>query len=357
MEREIFFMTPSENIRRAVQFETPDWVPMTFHIAGACWHHYDQNELEDLIEAHPRLFPGYKRKPNPYRPSFPGYQTVGEKYRDPWGCVWETTDDGITGTVTEHPLADWSAFDDYQPPDPAKTNGQSPLDWGLIEESVAKARENERMTSGGLQHGHTFLQLCDIRGYENLIFDMVDEEPRLWKLIEMVEAFNLGLVSRYVDLGVEWIGYPEDLGMQVGPMLSPEQYRTFIKPSVRRLMQPAREAGCIVHMHSDGDIRDLLDDLIDEGVQVMNLQDLVNGIDWIRDNVKGRVCIDLDVDRQDIVPLGTPEQVDALIREEVEKLGSAEGGLTMIHGMYPGVPLENARALMDAMERYMGYWT
>lgn len=145
--------------------------------------------------------------------------------------------------------------------------------------------------------------------------------------------------------------------MQVGPMLSPEQYRTFIKPSVQRLMRPAREAGCIVHMHSDGDIRDLVDDLIDEGVQVMNLQDLVNGIDWIRDSVKGRVCIDLDVDRQDIVPRGTPEQIGALIREEVEKLGSKEGGLMMIHGMYPGVPLENAGALMDAMERYMGYWT
>ena len=43
-------------------------------------------------------------------------------------------------------------------------------------------------------------------------------------------------------------------------------------------------------------------------------------------------------------------------REEVSSIGVKEGGLTMIYGWYPGIPLENARALMDAMERYMGYF-
>ena len=49
-------------------------------------------------------------------------------------------------------------------------------------------------------------------------------------------------------------------------------------------------------------------------------------------------------------------RVDALVREAVERLGSKEGGLMMGHGLYPGVPLENAKALMDAMERYAGYY-
>jgi len=110
-----------------------------------------------------------------------------------------------------------------------------------------------------------------------------------------------------------------------------------------------------VHMHSDGQIRDLLEDLIGGGVNALNLQDLVNGIDWIKDNLAGRVCIDLDIDRQRVTPSGTPKQIDALIREEVTKLGSKEGGLMMIYGLYPGVPLENVKALMDAMERYAGF--
>jgi uroporphyrinogen-III decarboxylase len=139
-------------------------------------------------------------------------------------------------------------------------------------------------------------------------------------------------------------------------MLSPEQFRKYIKPSLQRLMARARDTGCIVHMHSDGDIRPLVGDLIDVSVEVINLQDLVNGIDWIKDRLAGQICIDLDIDRQQITRFGTPAQIDALIREVVEKLGSKEGGLMTIYGLYPGVPLENVKALMDAMERYTGYY-
>lgn len=41
--------------------------------------------------------------------------------------------------------------------------------------------------------------------------------------------------------------------------------------------------------------------------------------------------------------------------EDVEKIGSREGGLMMIYGLYPGVPLANVKALMDTMEQYAGY--
>ena len=349
-------MTTGENLRRAILFEKPDWIPMEFHINGACWNHYPHDTLQELMVEHPLLFPGY-RPVEKVEPHLSPVQRKDQPYTDPWGCVWETLEHGFTGAVHTHPLADWAAFDAYVPPDPQVTNGLVPIDWNAEAERLRAAKASGDLAAAYLRHGHTFLQLCDIRGYENLMFDMVDEEPRLWMLIEMLETFNLSLIRRYIELGANFIAYPEDLGMQVGPMLSPDHFRKYIKPSYQRMMQPARDKGLIVHMHSDGDIRDLVDDLIGDGVQVMNLQDLVNGIGWIREHVKGRVCIDLDVDRQDIVPYGTPEQIDALIREEVEKLGSPEGGLTMIHGMYPGVPLENAKALMDAMERYAGFYS
>ena len=185
---------------------------------------------------------------------------------------------------------------------------------------------------------------------------MADNEPRLWRLIEMVESFNAAIIGRYLDAGANWIAYPEDLGMQIGPMLSPSHFQRYIIPSYKRLIQPARDANCIIHMHSDGDIRDLVDDLVDGGVQILNLQDLVNGIDWIRDRLAGKICVELDIDRQNITCFGTPAQIDALIREEVEKLGSKEGGLMMIFGLYPGTPLKNIAALMDAMESYAGYY-
>ena len=230
------------------------------------------------------------------------------------------------------------------------------MDWNQIARDLEQARAEDRLASGSLRHGHTFLTLTYLRGYTNVILDMADEEPRLHDLLHMVEAFNMAIVRRYVELGVEWMGYPEDLGMQVGPMMSPAHFQTYIKPSYQRLMAPAREVGCIVHMHSDGDIRQLVDDLVDGGVQVMNLQDLVNGIDWIAERLAGHVCIDLDIDRQRITRFGTPSQIDALIREEVERLGSKEGGLMMVFGLYPGTPLESVEALMDAMTQYATYY-
>jgi uroporphyrinogen decarboxylase len=97
-------------------------------------------------------------------------------------------------------------------------------------------------------------------------------------------------------------------------LLSPDQFRKYIQPSYQRLMKPARDRNIIVHMHSDGDIRTLVDDLVDGGVEVINLQDLVNGIDWIADKFSGRICVDLDIDRQEITYGGSPAQVDAMER-------------------------------------------
>ena len=231
------------------------------------------------------------------------------------------------------------------------------MDWSQVRARALQQKANGEFICGGLPHGHTFLRLMDIRGYENLLMDMVDEEPNLMRLIEMVETFNLECVLHWLKCDPDMMSYPEDLGMQVGPMLSPDCFRKYIKPVYQRMMKPARDQGCIIHMHSDGDIRLLVDDLIDGGVDVINLQDLVNGIDWIEAKFAGKVCVDLDIDRQKITPRGTPEQIDALIREEVGKVGRKEGGLIMKYDLYPGLPLENIKAVMNAMERYADYYS
>jgi len=144
--------------------------------------------------------------------------------------------------------------------------------------------------------------------------------------------------------------------MQTGPMISPHMFRKFIKPIYQKMLQPVREAGKIIHMHSDGDIRALVDDIIDGGVDVINLQDRVNGVEWIGDRFRGRTCVDLDIDRQKITPFGTPTEIDTYIRQCIKTVGCKAGGLMMIYGLYPGVPLENVKALMDAMTRYADFW-
>jgi uroporphyrinogen decarboxylase len=346
----------TENTLRAVRFERPEYIPVIFWINPACWHHYPKEALFELMDEHRLLFPDFSSE-NAALPELAPWERAGEPYTDSWGCVWETADDGINGSVTGHPLAEWDALKNFIPPNPMRSNGMAETDWTLIRDEIQTAKAEGKHGVGSLEHGHAFLRLSYLRGYEKLLLDMADGDKRLRRLIQMVEEFSLGIVRRYVELGVAMMRYPEDLGMQFGPMISPEYFRTYIKLIYEHLMAPAHNAGCLVHMHSDGDIRDLVDDLVVSGVDALNLQDLVNGIDWIAANLKGRICIDLDIDRQQITRFGGPGQIDELIHREVEKLGGTEGGLMMIYGLYPGVPLENIKAIMDAMERYATFYS
>lgn len=350
-------MEARKNILKTVRFENPEYIPMVFHINHSCWNHYEHSFLLDLMERHKFLFPDFDRN-NFKIPSFPDFAHKNKPFTDPWGCVWETSEDGILGVVTKHPIENWSTFKNYTPPSPDEYTHWGFIDWGDLSESDNPCGFITSLKAGEVGHGHTFLKLTDLRGYENLIMDMHTEEERLWDLIEMVEQFNLGLTKNFIDkLNVEWLGFAEDLGMQFGPMLKPDHFRKYIKPSYQRMMSLAREAGCVIHMHSDGDIKTLIDDIIEGGVEVMNLQDLVNGIDWIKSKLKGKVCIDLDIDRQQITPNGTPEDCDNLILNEIKELGSRTGGLMMIYGLYPGIPNENISAIMDAMEKYAFYYS
>lgn len=345
-----------ENLLKTIRFQSPDYIPMTFHINAACWNHYDRNALLDLMEAHPFLFPDFQRPASFPEPEYDVNARADMPYTDDFGCVWKTSMDGIVGSVVEHPLADIRRYPAYRFPDPEKSMGLGPVDWEAFEAEVARQNALGQMTYGDLRHGHTFQQLCDIRGYMDTLMDLTDEEPEVLELLEQLCQFNLAQIHHFLRADVDMIRIPEDLGMQMGPMISPGLFREHIKPLYQRMLEPVRKAGKIIHMHSDGDIRTLVDDIIEGGVDIINLQDLVNGVDWIGKKFRGRTCVDLDIDRQKITPFGTPAEIDAHVRHCIETIGCPEGGLMLIYGLYPGVPLENAAALMDAMTRYAGFY-
>jgi len=129
-------------------------------------------------------------------------------------------------------------------------------------------------------------------------------------------------------------------------------FRKYIKPIYCDLMKPILERNVLIHQHCDGYILDLVDDLIDCGCHIINLQDLVNGIGNIQKCLKGRVAIDLDIDRQKVTVAGNARDIDDLLREAVEKLDSPAGGLSLCYSPWPPTPIENIRAVFDAMEKY-----
>lgn len=341
-------MTNRELIVRSIRFERPERIPVRLNINYSCWEAYGTARLREWVETHPLLFPWAKGLDwKAFRPWCSPQARVGTPFVDAWGCTWETSQEGIVGAVTRHPLKDWADFETWTPPDPAKTDGSNPLDWAAIRAKAAGGG-----TDGALVHGHTFLLLTYLRGYENVLLDMMDGEPRLDRLLEIVTAFNEDLVRRYVAAGVESVYYPEDLGMQKGPMIPPQLFLKHIQPAYRRIMKPAKDAGRLVQVHSDGDLHEIIEPLLDCGVDSLNLQDLVNGVDWIAKILKGRICVDIDIDRQNITRFGKPPEIERHVGDLARKLGSPEGGFMMLYGLYPGLPPENVVAVMDAMERF-----
>lgn len=343
--------------KKSILFEQPDFIPMRFHINKACWDAYSHDQIYEWMESHPFLFPDFQRPEKEFNPHYPLVAQKDHPFRDDFGCLWKTSTNGITGVVTNHPLNDWADYKKYVFPDPDACTGIGPIDWNQTTAAIHKKSSNGEFTKIGLRHGHTFLQICDIRGYENILIDMEDEEPLLADLLERITQFNLRIIEHCLETGADMISIPEDLGMQQGPMLLPNNFRKYILPCYQRLIAPVKKAERFVHFHSDGDIRTLMPDLMSCGMDVINLQDLVNGISWIREHLTGKICVELDIDRQNITPFGTPQEIDTLIRKEVEALGSRKGGLMMIYGLYPGVPPQNVTALMDAMEKYAFYYS
>jgi len=349
-------LSERENYLRNATMTGPQWIPCTVHISGASWNQL-REDLEDVLVRHPTLFPGFEKGKRDYDNWDPGpANRAGEYFEDAWGCVWRSEIDGIEGIVQRHPLEDWSKLTSWRPPDPLKTGDRGPVDWESIARNVQDAKKRGELTRGGVAHGFLFMRLTYLRGFDNLMTDLVDEPPQLSQLIEMVQQHNRALVNKWLELGVDVMEFGEDLGTQTASIISPAMFRKWFTPQYKALMQPCRDAGTLVALHSDGYIMELMDEFIEAGVDIVNPQDLCNGIDDLAREVKGRMCIRLDVDRQKIVPFGTRKDIHDLIEEEVRKLGSPRGGLEMLIGIYPPTPPENVDAVCEAFEKFRTYW-
>ena len=325
-------MSSYEVVRRAIAFETPDRLPVQFSSLG----------VTDFAGVGTN-FVGT------------GDHSKRATYDD-WGCMWARSEMANMGQVKGHPLADWDAFEGWAPPDPLQTADRGPVDWEGTRQRIAAAKQRGDLTSGGVPHGFLFMRLTYLRGFQNLMLDMATEEPRLQALIDLLVQHNMTIIRQYVDMGVDLMELGEDLGTQTASIISPAMFRKWMTPAYEKLIAPCAEQGMLVALHSDGHIMGLMDEFRFAGVNIINPQDLCNGIDNLVREIKGRFCIRLDVDRQTVMPFGTPQQIHDLIEDEVRRLGSPEGGLEMICGVYPPTPAENVDALLSAMENFRTYW-
>ena len=339
-------MTERENWLRTIEFRCPERIPCNIKLSPATWHRYRES-LEELVLSYPLCFPEFKRGHvdfDSYPPAYEGY------YRDNWGCLWHTAEDqkGLEGRIIESPLEDWGKFDSYQPPDIGTKSERGDRDWTKVKEQM-KERERKGLLRVG-DAERLFDRLYFLRGFQNLMIDIATDDPHLPKLIDMLLGHELTLVRKWLEVGVDAVKFHTDIGGQNALMISPQQFRKYIKPMFSELFSVCRSAGVHVILSSDGKLLEIVDDLIDCGVSVHDPQLRANTLEGIKKTYKGRICINLDLDRQ-MFPFCTPSDIRRQIEEVIETLGSSQGSLMIEGAIYgPDVPLENIEALCSSLE-------
>jgi uroporphyrinogen-III decarboxylase len=88
------------------------------------------------------------------------------------------------------------------------------------------------------------------------------------------------------------------------------------------------------------------------GVRVINCQANVIGLDLLKKRFAGAVCFRTDLDRQKIMPFGTPREVKRHVVDVFDHLGTSKGGIIACGEVGPEIPLENVRAMYEAFASY-----
>lgn len=336
-----------ENYLRVIEFKYPEWIPITFELFPAVWKKYGK-KLEEVVLRHPLIFSDYKKGQTWFDENDPLFKE-NTYYKDDWGCVWYNVQDGNLGQVIEHPLANWEAFNTLKIPDPLKQ-----ADWGKLKEKVKEDKQKGRPAIGqpeSFAHGGFFDRLQFLRGLENLLVDFITESPQLGRLIEIVLDYNMKYIKKWLEIGVDVMWFHGDIGTQHGPILSPKVFHRYLKPAYKKMFQTCREAGTHVWYSSDGNLLEIIDDLIECGVSIHDPQVRANTINGIAKIYKGKLCALVDIDEQ-MLPFCRPEDINQQIKEIVEKIGSPKGGLMIYAIPSQDVPLENIEALLTAWEEH-----
>lgn len=316
-------MTREENYFKAIRFDYPEWIPISVRIMPATWAKY-RVALEEIVLQHPVIFGEYERGDIDFD-KFEGTYQEGE-HIDAWGCVWKNVAPGLDGVVVKSPLTRREDVHTLQPP----------------------------TEHTGLPHGFMFMRLYYLRGFEELMIDFAEEPLELQILIDKILAYNLNEIDLILGENPKMVVLGDDLGNQDFLPIHPQKWLKYLKPCYEKLFARCHQKGALVYFHSDGHILEIIPALIESGVNVLNPQVGANGIDHLAQIAKGKVAIDLDLDRQHF-PFWTRVQIEEHIHEAVEKLSSAQGGLLLVAEVAPDVPLKTIAAICELLEKYKSY--
>lgn len=263
---------------------------------------------------------------------------------DEWNCGWDTSQDLFYCT---HPLEDWDKLENYNFPNP---DAEGYLDYA---EAVIKEYADKFIVTS-YHFCCLFERASILRGFENLLMDLVDEDSRIIEVLDRITDFQIRLAKRYISLGVNCGRIVDDYGSQNNMIISPALWRKIIKPRIAKIYAVYKNAGIPVIHHSCGNVTDIIEDLIEIGMDVLNpVQPNVMDIKEISERFGARLTFFGGVCNQEIIPYGTREEIDAHVEFLVKTLGKhGKYIIAPSNGITDDVPLENIKFFYEAAQKY-----
>ncbi|UCF98343.1 MAG: hypothetical protein JSV89_02125 [Spirochaetaceae bacterium] len=320
-------MSPYEVVRKAIEFDAPERLPVRF----------DELGISDIH------FLGW----NQFRPYESSYSETAD---DEWGCVWTRTSVKNMGQVKGHPLAEIGAIDHYRWPDPDNPRFYAGMDRML-------PGSNDKYVLTGI-FMLLFERIHSLRGFENTMVDLL-ERPKLFnRIADNVEAFGIGVIKNLADRfgnTIHGFTFTDDWGTERGLLIHPEMWRRVFKPRYKSIFSAIHECGWHVWMHSCGKINDIMDDLIDIGVDVINLQQpQVLGIEETGRKFRGRISFETLCDIQKTLPRGNEDDIRLEARQLIDCWAAPTGGFILSDygdGEAIGVAAEKKRLMLEVFQK------
>jgi uroporphyrinogen decarboxylase len=324
-------MISRDRVIRAITFNNPDRIPVDLWTLPSVYLKHG-----DTID---RLL---KENPIDFAHSEWAFDKTGPRYKvglweDEWGCVWRNEKPGIIGQVIKHPLEDYRALKDFKPPVEFMEK--------TIKERLRNHPDPNKFWLGN--GGDFFHRMTYLRGMENVMIDIMEGSPELERLKDILFDFYMRQVSIAAESGVDGICFFDDWGSQRQLLVSPEIWRSFIKPVYQELFAICKSKGKFIFFHSDGYIIEIINDFIELGVDVINSQVWCMGPEVLGSRFRGKITFWGEISRQDTLPHGTPAEIYDSARKMKQHLATERGGLIGQGEIDDLTSLENIKALLS----------
>jgi len=250
-------------------------------------------------------------------------------------------------------LADFEAF-----PWPDPTTGVVELRSGRIDPLPLEEALSE--VQGALHDGMGLI-LCtdgiferftkDLMGYEVYCYKLRDEPELIGRMFAHVGMLWAALYERAAALpqiGALWLA--DDIAFGQGLLFNPSIMREHLFPWYRRIGEAAARHKKPLLFHSDGDLRPILKDLIDCGIQAIQpIEPKAMDIAELKRDYAGRLCLVGNIDLGSTLTMGTPEDVRAEVRQRILAIGPGGGYCVgSSNSVTNYVPLANFIAMLEA---------